>query len=103
MEQMLASMTTTQFNEWRVYDELEPFGEERMDWRIASVCQALWNIARDTVKHPRPWPVSDFLLAFGDTPMPEVVVVVQPLNHQERLIDTWVITHNLALEAKATK
>lgn len=83
---------------WRVYDELDPFGEERMDYRFASICQALWNIARDQEKHPKGWPLDDFLVAFGDTPTKDPVVV-QPLAYQEKLIDTWVIGHNLSLEA----
>jgi hypothetical protein len=38
---MLASMSSTQLNEWRAYAQLEPFGEERADLRTAQICALL--------------------------------------------------------------
>lgn len=63
---MLASIPATLFLEWRAYDELEPFGELRQDYRIASVVQALYNLQRDPKKHRDPFPIADFVLKFGE-------------------------------------
>jgi hypothetical protein len=47
------------------YSDLEPWDEVRADYRAASVVQALWNIHRDTKKHPIPFTIKTFLLKFG--------------------------------------
>jgi hypothetical protein len=53
-----------QFNEWRTYWELEPWGEEREDMRNAHVVATLLNIfARK--RHPSPWKMAEVLLHFG--------------------------------------
>lgn len=38
---MLRGMTAKQFDEWAAYAEVEPWEEERMDARVASVVQAI--------------------------------------------------------------
>lgn len=47
-----------------IYDELEPFGYIRSDLQAAGIIQALWNIARDTERHPSPIRLSAFLSDF---------------------------------------
>lgn len=101
VDRMLREITWPQFLEWRMYDDLEPFGEERDDYRFASICQALWNIARDTKKYPNGFPLSDFLVAFGDTPRPEPET--QSVAYQEQLIDAWVFTNNAILAAQEAR
>lgn len=39
-----------------------------MDIRIAHVVQTLANINRDPKKHPQGFPLTDFILPFGDLP-----------------------------------
>lgn len=95
---MLRCMTWEQFQEWRAFDELEPFGEERSDIRSAQIVQALWNIARDVKKNPQGWPLSDFVLAFGDAPRPSLG---QSIETQELLIDAWIQGSNAAFAARA--
>lgn len=64
-------MSSKQFLEWRHYAELEPFDEERADIRTADIVRTLWNIARDTKKHPEPFKLKDFVLQFGPPEAPK--------------------------------
>lgn len=98
---MLREITWEQFLEWQAYDSLDPFGEEREDYRAASVCQALWNIARDVKRYPQGFPLSDFLVHFGDTP--RILRVPQDLAYQEQMIDAWVQTNNAIVKAKEAR
>jgi hypothetical protein len=67
---MLRRMTATQLQEWMEYAALEPFDETRSDYRAASVVAAIVNMNRDTKKHPKPIPIEDFLLKFGEEARP---------------------------------
>lgn len=60
---MLGEISYPQFLEWRAYDELDPFGEERMDVRIADIVRTLHNIYR---KRHEPYSLNEFILTFGD-------------------------------------
>ena len=62
---MLREITWQQFVEWSMYAEVEPFDELRMDYRFASIVQALYNINRDPKRHKQPFPITEFLLKFG--------------------------------------
>jgi len=68
---MLRLITARQFLTWAAYEELEPFGEERADYRAASIVQTIVNMNRDTKKHPRPFDIEDFVLRFGDSTAPK--------------------------------
>lgn len=94
---MLREMTWEQFQEWETFEELEPFDSERADYRSAHIVQTLWNIARNQDKHPNGWPITDFLLSFGDTPR---MKVAQSLETQTLLIESWVTGHNEAVGKK---
>jgi hypothetical protein len=94
---MLRSITAKQFREWQAFDLLDPIGEERDDFRAASIVQALYNIARDGTRHPNPWPITDFLVAFGDRPRADTK---QSVEFQERLINDWCNTSNAILKEK---
>ena len=69
---MLGGMTYMQWLHWRTYMKLEPFGEERMDFRFASVAKAVWNvqIAKWTKANTEPKfrDIEEFVLNFGDAP-----------------------------------
>lgn len=82
VDAMLAGMTAKCFYGWMAYDALEPFGERRQDYRTASIVTALWNIARDTKKHPDPFKYSDFVIDFEEK-SPEQLHQLE----QERLIN----------------
>jgi hypothetical protein len=63
---MLDQMSWKEFQDWRNFNELEPFTAMREDMRTASIVAALYNLRRNTEKFPDPFPVTDFLLLFGD-------------------------------------
>lgn len=94
-------MTAKQLREWQLYDELEPFGKERDSYLAASICQALWNIARDTAKYPEGWPLDDFLVYFGDDIPLKKASPKQTVQQQELLLDTWILGNNLSRRAAA--
>jgi len=56
-------MSSREISEWRLYEEVEPFGERRADYRTASICHtiAAANGAKDTK-------LEDFLLTRPDEP-----------------------------------
>ncbi len=66
---MLDRMSITLFREWRAYFDLEPFGEERADYRAASIVAMLYNINRKRGTEAKP--VRDFVLEFGDKAKPK--------------------------------
>jgi hypothetical protein len=90
-------MTWEQFREWEIFEELEPFETERADYRSAHVIQTLWNIARDPRRHPDGWPLSDFVLTFGDSPR---LSVAQTLETQVLLIESWIAGSNAVFAIK---
>lgn len=63
VDRMLRGMTTRQFTEWRVYADLEPFDEERDDYRFASVVHAIRTAFRK--KGSAPISLKDCVLQFG--------------------------------------
>ena len=64
VEAMLRRLTAKQFRNWELYDELEPFGEVRADYRAASIVQMLYNVNRG----PKTKAISlqECLLKFGE-------------------------------------
>jgi hypothetical protein len=64
--QLLREMSYKEFRDWQIFDELEPFTQTRTDMLFASIVAAMYNLQRDRDKHPDAFPVSDFLMLFGD-------------------------------------
>jgi hypothetical protein len=60
---MLRAMSAKQFRDWETYAQIEPFGEMRQDYRIASVVAMIFNMA---VKSEDRKPIKEFLLPFGE-------------------------------------
>lgn len=60
MDAMLRELTAKQLLEWRAYDELDPFGEERDDYRAASIREMVFNMSGKESKNARP--MKDFLI-----------------------------------------
>lgn len=98
---MLRSLTASQFNEWRAFYELDPFGEERDDVRFAAITHALWNIARDQSKHPKGWPLTEFVLAFGDNPVVTREPVKQSVETMTLLLESWIGGSNAVFEKES--
>ena len=57
---LLETLTWKQLLDWLIYYELEPFGEERADYRIGQLTAAVHNALRRS--GGRTWKASDFLL-----------------------------------------
>lgn len=60
---MLRASTAKQFIEWLAYNEFEPFGEWRDDYRTASIVQMIHNVA---VKKEHQKKLEEFVLKFGE-------------------------------------
>jgi hypothetical protein len=63
---MLRGITYQQFRDWQFFDELEPFGEKRQDYRFASIVQALSNIYLDKKKRSQPFTLGECVVRFGE-------------------------------------
>ena len=63
---MLRSITYTQFIEWLVFAELEPFDETRADMRAAQIAAAVYNVHRK--KGKAPLEARELVISFGDSP-----------------------------------
>lgn len=57
-------MSARHFHEWRAYDDLEPFDEERADLRAGSIVQAILN-TNGRRKGQRAYQLKDCVLRFG--------------------------------------
>jgi hypothetical protein len=66
---MLAGMSIHEFRRWRAYYDLEPFGEERADYRAASIVATLLNLYRK--RGSKAIAISDVRLRFGDDAAPK--------------------------------
>jgi hypothetical protein len=66
VDAMLASLPGMLFVEWMAYAEIEPFGEERADLRMAIGTAAIANIIYQlwTGKRDAPFKVEDFVPRF---------------------------------------
>jgi len=57
-------MTPLLFREWIAYSEIERFGEDRADVRLAQLEATVWNLVRDSKKHPTPFKFEPYLNEF---------------------------------------
>lgn len=67
---MLREISAQEFIEWVEYAKLEPFDEERADYRTAAIRETLANINRDSKTKPNPYTLEEMLVRFGDAPPP---------------------------------
>jgi len=88
---MLASMSTEQLEEWRIFDELDPPQAERMDWGLAHIVQVLMRDGK---------PLKEFMLAFGDAPSARTSLVRQTAEFIEHHIDAWCQVSSVILAKK---
>ncbi|HWV23262.1 MAG TPA: hypothetical protein VNZ58_03655 [Thermomicrobiales bacterium] len=59
--ELLDRMSSREFSEWMAYYELEPFGEERADFRQALTTSAVVNSVQAQTKHPKWSKPADFM------------------------------------------
>jgi hypothetical protein len=66
--ELMERMSAREFDDWRTYAQLEPFGEERADWRMGILASVIANANRDDKKHPNPFEPKDFMPDFAAEP-----------------------------------
>ncbi|KKL90252.1 hypothetical protein LCGC14_1906560 [marine sediment metagenome] len=86
---MLASISAYKLREWQIFYDLEPDGDERNDWGLAHIVQALVHGSKS---------LDHFMLPFGDS---QTTVVPQPLEYQQMVIDAWVQISNATMKKKS--
>lgn len=60
-------MSASEFLDWQVFFELEPFGELRDDLRAGTIAATIANIHRDKKKRRKPYSVRDFMPGYEIT------------------------------------
>lgn len=69
--ELLERMSSREFSEWMIYYEIEPFGEERADWRQAMTTSAVHNNFQAKAKTPKWTKPEDFMPFKHDQEPPE--------------------------------
>ena len=65
VDRLLQALSGIDLVEWMAYWELEPFGEERADYRMATLAALIANTNRDPDKCPEPFTTENFMPQFG--------------------------------------
>lgn len=71
-------MSALEFSEWLAYYQLEPFGDERADLRMAILASLIANANRDKKKRKKAFDPKDFIPQFGkeaQTPEQQLTIV----------------------------
>ncbi len=84
VDEFLKMFTARQFFEWQAYEQIDPWGERRQDYRIASLGALIANVNRDSKKRPEPYTIEDFLLKFGEPEKKQ-----QTWQEQEMILNMW--------------
>lgn len=63
---MLKELPHRLFLEWKEFDRIEPIGDKRGDWQIASVCSLIANLAAARAGTGYTFTAKDFLLEFKE-------------------------------------
>ncbi len=58
---MLRDLTATQWQEWQLYEEAEPWGEEQQFFQAAIIASTIANFAGKTVKKGASYSPKDFM------------------------------------------
>jgi len=88
---MLSEMTPQQFIDWRAYSIIEPFADVRSDVHAAMIVKALWDINRDTKKHPHPFKLEDFLPQFTAFSGGPTFKNTQTMEERRRNLELWAL------------
>ncbi len=84
-------LTAKEFLKWRAYEELEPFGELRADYRAASIVAMIANVNRGS--KDKAYTLDDVRLKFEEREeKPEQPrTEKQAQEHQHRALQLWAI------------
>ncbi len=63
-------MSSHEFSEWMAYSQIEPFGEERADFRQAMTTSAVHNSIQAQAKHPK-WTKPGDFMPFSEAAQPK--------------------------------
>jgi len=66
VDHMLRQMSSLQLQEWMVYNELDPIGEERKDQRAGAIVSAVYNVNRSKKRRASPFTIQECSPMFGD-------------------------------------
>lgn len=86
---MLASIPAWKFEEWKVFEQLDPDLVHHLDWGLAHIVQVLMRDGKM---------LKEFMLRFGDDA--GFAPVKQSLKTQEMAIDAWISGSNAILKQK---
>lgn len=89
---MLRQMSARLFVEWQAFARLEPFGDDRADFRAAHLGRVIVKAARDPRRAYQP---EEFLLRFPDDPE-QTPTRRQTWQEQKRLLFAIAKAHNLS-------
>lgn len=89
---MLANTSRELLEEWKIFEELDPDLDDRLDWGLAHVVQAIMRDGKQ---------LREFMLPLGD--YPKDAVVPQTIQYQEMLLDQWISSSNAIFQAKAAR
>lgn len=81
-------MSSYEFSEWMAYYKIDPFGEDRADFRNAIMCVLFGNAHKK--KGARRFRIADF--------MPKWEKVVQTAKDMQKTLFAFAKAHNLSLE-----
>lgn len=89
--ELMQRMSAAEFMEWRLLEQIEPFGDRRADIHAGMVCAVLANIHRG--EKTKPFTITDFVPTW-DPPPP-----VRPQTPEEQL--QFMLMIQAAQNAKA--
>jgi hypothetical protein len=109
VDAMLRSLTAKQFAEWQAYARMEPFGEMRQDWRVASLAKTIFDVNQKLVdalfavngaeKSKRPKVVQttlqDFVLEWKESEEPPKPKKKQTWQEQLAIVEMIVHAHSV--------
>jgi len=72
-------MTSREFAEWMAFYEIEPFGDERGDLRMAILAALIANAHRDPKRRKRAYKPADFMPKFGRQSLEEQIRIAEML------------------------
>ena len=64
VEELLEGIDSAELTEWFAYYQVEPWGEERADWRSAMIARTMAEIHRDDKSRARPFQIDEFMPKF---------------------------------------
>lgn len=92
-------MRPQQLIDWMVFEELEPFGDQKMADMFGSVVQVIANVNRDKKKRPQIYELEDCKLYFGDAEKPKPKVM--PWQQMKAYAQAIAESHNARIRGAA--